>query len=158
MKNLAPVIALIVLAMTSPASPRGSVGPRNDWSTLSAEKLQHLPAPISYAIRAAQKACGDDEPRARTGFLRYLRAESGQEFVSLHFDQFHCSQPSALCNSAGCTHRIFLTDERGQTREVWHAKAHEIDMDDEAGRAAVNVNCDNSCVSKLLWNGNRFSK
>ena len=158
MRNYLCVVTLVVLAMTSAASARGSVGAQNDWSTLSAEKLQHLPAPISSAIRAAQRACGEDEPRARTGFLRYLRAESGQEFVSLHFDQFHCARPSALCNSAGCIHRIFLTNGRGQTHEVWNAKAHEIDMDDKAGRAAVNVNCDDFCTSRLLWNGNRFSK
>ena len=158
MKNLALIITLIVLAMTPPASARGSVSTRNDWSTLSADKLQHLPAPIGSAIRAAQKACGDDEPRARTGFLRYLRAEIGQQFVSLHFDQFHCAQPSALCSSAGCMHRIFLTDERGQTREVWQAQTHEIDMDDKAGLAAVNVNCGDFCASRLLWNGNGFSR
>jgi hypothetical protein len=55
-------------------------------------------------------------------------------------------------------HRIFLTDERGQTREVWQAQTHEIDMDDKAGRAAVNVNCGDFCASRLLWNGNGFSR
>jgi hypothetical protein len=55
-------------------------------------------------------------------------------------------------------HRVFVVNGSGQAREVWHAQVHEIDMDDRAGRAEVNVNCANLCASRLLWNGSRFSK
>lgn len=158
MKNVLAITSLLALAMTSAAAARSSVSNRNDWSTLSAERLQQLPPQISSAIRSAQKACGEDEPRVRTGFLRYLRAGNGQEFVSLHFDQFHCARPSGLCSSAGCMHRVFITGGRGQAREVWHAQTYEIDMDENAGRATVNVSCGDFCSSKLRWNGSRFSK
>ncbi len=152
------IAALLSLAMTSTAAAIGSFGNRGNWSTLSVETLQQLPSPVSAAIRAAQRACGDDEARARTGFLRYFKAGNGQAFVSLHFDQFHCTHSAALCNSAGCVHRVFVTNARGQAREVWHAQVHELGMDERAGRAALKLECDDVCNSMLLWNGSSFSK
>jgi hypothetical protein len=157
MKITLAITALLSFAITSAAEARGGTT-RFEWSKLSAETLQELPPQISSAIRSAQKACGDDEPRVRTGFLRYLKLHDGQEFVSLHFDQFYCTRFSALCSSAGCMHRVFLADGRGRAREVWHAEVHEIGMDDRAGRPALNVNCDDFCGSPLLWDGSRFSK
>ena len=159
MKNTLAITALLALAITSPAAAHGGpVSNRNDWSTLSGESLQQLPPQISAAIRSAQRACGEDKPQTRTGFLRYLTAGNGQKFVSLHFDQFHCARSSALCSSTGCMHRVFVINGSGQAREVWHAQVHEINMDDRAGRAEVNVNCADFCASRLLWNGSRFSK
>ena len=58
----------------------------------------------------------------------------------------------------GCMHRVFVINGSGQVREVWHAQVHEINMNDRAGRAEVNVNCADFCASRLLWNGSRFSK
>ena len=97
-------------------------------------------------------------PKLVPGFYDYLRAGNGQKFVSLHFDQFHCARSSALCSSTGCMHRVFVINGSGQAREVWHAQVHEINMDDRAGRAEVDVNCADFCASRLLWNGSRFSK
>ena len=156
MKTLA-LSALFALAGISSASALSSMGGRNDWSTLSAERLQQLPSQISAAIYAAQKACGEDEPRIRTGFLRYLKVQDGKEFVSLHFDQFRCARSSALCNSAGCLHRVFVSNRRQQAREVWRGQVYEIDMDDHAGRAIVNIRCGDSCASRLRWNGRALS-
>ena len=143
------VTALFALVVTSSASALSSMAGRNDWSTLSAERLRQLPPQISAAIRAAQKVCGEDEPRVRTGFLRYLKVQDGKEFVSLHFDQFHCARSSALCNSAGCLHLVFVATRRRQAREVWRGHVYEIDMDDHAGRAIVNIRCGDSCDSRL---------
>ena len=157
MKITVAIAALLALAMPSMAVAKGSFS-NQGWSTLSAETLQHLPSPIGSAIRAAQRACGDDEARARTGFVRYLRAGNGSQFVSLNFDRFHCTHSQALCNSDGCMHRVFVTNGRGQTREVWHAPAHEFDMDNRAGQAALKVNCDDGCGPALLWKGNQFSR
>jgi hypothetical protein len=157
MKNTLAIAALLSLVIVSATEAKGAF-PRDEWSKLSAEELQQLPPQISSAIRSAQEACGDDEPRVRTGFLRYLKLRDGQEFISLHFDQFYCTRSSVLCNPAGCMHRVFLINGRGHAREVWHAEVHEISMDDRAGRPALNINCDDVCSSPLLWNGNRFSK
>jgi hypothetical protein len=158
MKTILALSVLLALAVSSPASAFGSLGARNDWSTLSTKRLQQLPPQISSAIREAEKACGDDEPRARSGFLRYLKARNGEEFISLHFDQIHCTRPSALCNSAGCLHRIFRSDGRQHVREVWHGQVHDIDMDADAGRPSVNIHCGDTCASRLRWNGKTFSK
>ncbi|SIO61406.1 hypothetical protein SAMN05443247_11890 [Bradyrhizobium erythrophlei] len=157
MKKILAVTALFALAVTSPAAALSTMGGRNDWSTLSAERLQQLPPQISAVIRAAQKACGEDEPRVRTGFLRYLKVQDGKEFVSLHFDQFHCARSSALCNSAGCLHRVFVSNGRQQAREVWRGQVYDIDMDDHAGRATVSIRCGDSCASRLQWNGRALS-
>lgn len=155
MKTLA-VTALFALAINSSASALGSMGGRSGWSTLSAERPHQLPPQISAAIRAAQKACGEDEPRVRTGFLRYLKVRDGSEFVSLHFDQFHCAR-SALCSSAGCLHRVFVSKGRQLAREVWCGQVYEVDMDDYAGRAIVTIHCGDSCASRLQWNGRALS-
>jgi hypothetical protein len=53
-------------------------------------------------------------------------------------------------------HRVFVVNGSGQAREVWHAQVHEIDTDDRAERAQVNVSCADLCASRLLWNGSRF--
>ena len=149
------VTALLVLAVTSSASALSSPG-RNDWTTLSAEKLQQLPRQVVFAIRVAQKACGDDEPRVRTGFLRYLKSQSGEEFISLHFDQFHCNRHQAICNSAGCLHRVFVSTGRHPVREVWHGQAYDIDLENQSARPSLNVHCESSCTPRLQWNGQSF--
>ena len=157
MKKTLVIAALFAVAFACAAVARSPLGTRNDWSTLSAERLQQLPPQISSAIRTAQRACGDDEPRIRTGFMRYLKARNG-ELISLHFDQFYCSRSWALCNSAGCLHRVFVSNGREQTREVWHGQVHDIDMDDQAGRPTVKIHCGDSCNSTLQWNGRGFSQ
>jgi hypothetical protein len=158
MKRALAIAALLTITMPSTAAAIGSFSNSNSWSTLSAEMLHELPSPISSAIRAAQRACGDSEARAQTGFVRYFKADNGEEFVSLHFDRFHCTHSSALCNSVGCLHRVFVTGRRGEAREVWHAQTHELGMDRRSGRAALKIDCGNFCNSMLLWNGSRFSK
>lgn len=154
MKRILAVSALFALMVSSSASALSS-GSRSEWSTLSAERLQQLPLQITSAIRAVQKACGDDEPRVRAGFLRYLKGRNGEEFISLHFDQFHCARSSTLCNSAGCLHRVFVSKGR-QAREVWRGHVYDIDMDDFAGRAGVNIRGCDACTSRLQWNGKTF--
>jgi len=158
MKNTLALTVLLAVAVTSSAAARSSSAARSDWSTLSAEKLQQLPSAVTSAIRAAQKICEDDEPRIRTGFLRYLKGRNGEEFISLHFDQFHCTRSSALCSSAGCVHRIFRSSGQQHIREVWHGQVQDIDMDADAGRPSVNIHCGGSCTSRLEWNGRAFSQ
>jgi hypothetical protein len=155
MKKSLAVAALFALVVSSSASALSS-GSRSEWSTLSAERLGQLPLQITSAIRAAQRACGDDEPRVRAGFLRYLKGRNGEEFISLHFDQFHCARTTALCNSAGCLHRVFVSNGRQQAHEVWRGQVYDIDMDDVAGRAGVNIRCGDACASRLQWNGKAF--
>lgn len=155
MKKTLAATTVLALAMTSAANARGGIN-RNEWSTLSAETLQQLPPQISSTIQAAQKACGQSEPRVRTGFLRYLKGNNGVEFVSLHFDQFQCAS-SALCSSTGCLHRVFVTNGR-QAREVWSGRVYEIGLSDRLGRTALNIGCDDFCNSSLLWNGSAFSR
>ncbi len=157
MRNIMAVTTLFVLAITSSASALSAIGGRNDWSLLSANRLQQLPPQVSSVIRAAQRACGEDEPRVRTGFLRYLKGRNGEEFISLHFDQFHCARSAALCNPAGCMHRVFVSNQWQRAREVWRGQAHDIDLDDVAGRASVTIYCGDTCSSRLHWNGTAFS-
>ncbi|MGY3610714.1 MULTISPECIES: hypothetical protein [unclassified Bradyrhizobium] len=158
MKNSMALTMLFVLSITSSASALSAIGSRNDWSVLSTDRLQRLPQQVGSAVRAAQRACGEYEPRVRTGFLRYLKGRNGEEFISLHFDQFHCARSSALCNSAGCIHRVFVSKQRQQAREVWRGQVHDIDMDDVAGRASITIHCGDTCSSRLHWNGNAFSR
>jgi len=38
-----------------------------------------------------------DSIRVRSRFIRYLKDANGNEFVALHFEQFHCANRPALC-------------------------------------------------------------
>jgi len=61
------------------------------------ERLQQWPSSVRVAILNAQKICGEDSIRVRSRFIRYLKDANGNEFVALHFEQFHCANRPALC-------------------------------------------------------------
>ena len=153
------LIVVAFFAASTSAAALSSFPSRGGWSNLTSERLQQLPSSVRAAILNAQKVCGEDSISVRNGFIRYLKDASGNEFVALHFDQFHCTNRSALCTPAGCLHRIFVTRDGFAHREVWHAHVQEVDVANETGRMSASVDCSREgqyCAAVLRWNGKQL--
>lgn len=151
------IVFMVCLAATA-ANARASGMAQGKFSPLSNEHLQRLPPAIHKAFKSAQLLCRDDTINVRTGYLRYLKGSSGDEFVAIHFDQFACSNRDALCSPNGCLHRVFVS-RGGKYREVWRGDVFEIDMSIDSGVPSVNVDCSRGgsfCRYQMQWNGKRF--
>lgn len=151
------VVALV--AASTDANAFSSSAPQGGWSNLTSERLQQLPSNVRAAVLNAQKICGEESISVRSGFMRYLKDVSGDEFVALHFDRFHCANRSALCTSTGCLHQIFVARNGLAHREVWRDHVQEVDMTNETGRMSANVECSREggrCATMLRWNGKQL--
>lgn len=151
-------IALMVCLTPIGANARGSGMAQGRFSTLSYEQLQRLPPPIHKALKAAQRLCTDNAINIRTGFLRYLKGTTDEEFIAIHFDQLECFNRDALCSPNGCLHRVFVS-KGGTLREVWRGDVLEIDMSTELGIPSIDVDCSRRgsfCRYRMQWNGKRF--
>lgn len=152
------LIALIVCLTSTGVNARAAGTAEGKFSTLSHERLRRLPPVIHKTFKAAQFLCMDDEINVRTGYLRYLKASAGDEFVAIHFDQFGCSNRDALCSPKGCPHRVFLS-RGGMHREVWRGDVFEIDMSIDSGIPSIYVDCSQAgsfCRYQKQWDGKRF--
>lgn len=148
----------LLLASAPHALAFSFAGAHDDWALLPAARLKQLPPPVERTIRAAQKACGDDQIRVRTGYVRYLPGAHGGTFVSLHLDQIHCNNRAALCRADSCRHHVYLASGPAGAREVWHGYAQEIDLDHAAGATALTLRCGDVCQATLRWNGRQFGR
>jgi hypothetical protein len=151
--------AIALVAVSIDANAFSSVAPGGGWSNLQIRRLQQLPPIVRAEILKAQKACGEDSINVRNGFIRYLKDGRGDEFIALHFDQFHCANLSALCTSTGCLHKIFVARDGMSHRELWHDHVKEVDMTNETGRMSAAVDCGREgryCATMLRWNGTQL--
>jgi hypothetical protein len=126
---------------------------------LTTQCLQQLPSIVRAEILRAQKARGEESIIVRSGFIRYLNDVHGDEFIALHFDQFHCASRTALCTSTGCLHKIFVARDGLAHREVWHDYVQEVEMTNETGQMSVGVECGREgryCATMLRWNGRQL--
>jgi hypothetical protein len=153
------LIMLALMAMSPGARAFSSSPSQGGWSNLTTERLQQFPSIVRAAIINAQKTCGEESIGIRNGFIRYLRDANGDEFVALHFDQFHCANGSTLCTSSGCLHQIFAARDGRTYREVWYDHVLEVDMTNETGRMSASVRCGGEgkhCATMLRWNGEQL--
>jgi hypothetical protein len=154
------LLIMLALVAVSPSARAFSSSPsQGGWSNLTTERLQQFPSIVRTAIVNAQKSCGEESIGIRSGFIRYLRDAIGDEFIALHFDQFHCANRSTLFTSSGCLHQIFAALDGSTYREVWHDHVKEVDMTNETGRMSASVRCGgegNHCAMMLRWNGKQL--
>lgn len=151
-------IALMICITASGAMARASGQAQGRLVPLSSGQYSRMSPAIRSALEMANRSCGDEYITVRNGFLRYLQGGTGEEFTAVHFDEIGCANRAALCSSAGCLHRIFVTRGSSQ-REVWRGRASEIDMSIVAGRPSIEVHCGDfghGCCRRLTWNGSRF--
>lgn len=157
-KTVFALMSSLLLAPAPPAFAFSFAGAHSDWTPLTTERLKQLPPAVERTLRAAQKACGDDEIRVRTGYVRYLPGAHGAAFVSLHLDQMHCNNRAALCSAGSCLHHVYIASGGAAAREVWHGYAQEIDLDHAAGATALTVHCGDACQRTLHWDGRQFGR
>jgi hypothetical protein len=153
-------ILIIMLAFTAADARARSAGfTLNNWSVLSLRRLNGLPPPLRASIEKAQHLCSEEDIRVRNGYLRYLIDPSGDEVVTINFDQFHCNS-AALCSSQGCLHRVFVS-HGGNYREVWQGIVREIDMEVNSGHVLLHISCESTqqthCPRELRLTGKRGS-
>lgn len=149
---------MLICLMPSGAMARASGQAEGRLVPLSSGQFARLSPAIRSAIEAAKRRCGSEDITVRNGFLRYLQADEGEEFTSVHFDQIGCVNREEVCSSDGCLHRVFVS-RAGTQWEVWHGKAFEIDMSIVSGVPSIEVHCgafDHSCCKRFMWDGRRF--
>lgn len=152
------VIALMICLTASGAMARASGQVQGRLVPLASGQYDRLSPIVRSALESAKRACGNEYITVRNGFLRYLQGPVGEEFTAVHFDEIGCANRVALCSSAGCLHRIFVT-RGGLQREVWRGRASEIDMSIVVGSPSIEVHCGDfghGCCRHLTWNGSRF--
>ena len=152
------VMALIICITTSGAMARASGQAQGRLVPISSSQYHRLSPAIRSTLEVAKRACGDEYITVRNGFLRYLQGGTGEEFTAVHFDEIGCAKRAELCSSNGCLHRVFVT-RAGLQREVWRGNVFEIDMSIVSGVPSIEVHCrgdNDSCGSRLIWNGRRF--
>jgi very-short-patch-repair endonuclease len=131
-----------------PAQSRGSTATERPHA---AEHIEGLSADLRRGIASRERACGNT---AAAGHYFSVSIEAGgQRFVSLHFEDFVCTNRAAICNVDGCLHEIYL-ESRGRHRLVFSVRARDVKMTDGGG-AGLEVNYGTS--NKFFrWNGARF--
>ena len=153
-------VPALMLALFVTGAQAGSPTPAQKiWSGVSRQHMQRIPVVARVALQQAQRLCGEDNIWVRDGFLHYLHGPTGEEFVVVHFDEFHCNNAHALCSSEGCLHRVFFTKSGGKYGEVWRGHVHEIDMNVSSGQPSMDIYCGHNgtfCNHQLRWNGTQF--
>lgn len=78
----------------------------------------------------------------------------GQSFVSLHFEDFVCTNRATICNVDGCLHEIYL-ESRGRYRLVFSTRAGDVRLTNDGGVVGIEVNYRTS-NRFFKWNGAHF--
>ena len=100
------------------AMARASSATENPWA---AEHIEGLPSDIRAEVRARARACGN-----KAAAVHYFSVRSPpppERFVSLHFEDFACTNRAAICDDGICLHPRYL-DVRGRQRLVFSTRAH----------------------------------
>jgi hypothetical protein len=156
---LRAVLALMLALFVTGAHARAASPAQNGWSFVSPQHMERMPAVARVAIQEARRLCGGEDIRVRNGFLRYLNGPTDEEFVVVHFDEFHCTNGHALCSSQGCMHRVFFAKSGDKYREVWRGNVRQIDMKVSSGHPSMDIDCGHygaHCNHHLRWNGSQF--
>ena len=131
-----------------PAQSRGSMASERPHA---AEHIEGLPADLRRGIAARERACGNT---AAAGHYFSVSIEAGgQRFVSLHFEDFVCTNRTAICNDNDCLHEVYI-ESGGRHWLVFSVRARDVKMTDGAA-AGIEVNYGAS-NRFFKWNGARF--
>lgn len=136
-------------AFNGTAVARGSFAQEHPFA---AEHINQLPADIRRGLTSRARACGSKVAAAHY-FSTTIEAD-GLRFRSLHFEEFACEAPGAICQPGGCLHEIYL-ESGGRSRLVFSTYARELRMTNHGGIAGLEV-LGNSVRRMLRWNGRSF--
>lgn len=146
----AGALFLAGLLASGQAQARGSMATERPWAS---EHIEGLPADIRRGIVARERACGN---AAAAGHYFSVSIEAGGlRFVSLHFEDFACTNRAAVCNGGGCLHEVYL-ESGGRHRLVFSARARDVRLTNDGGVVGIEVSHGASKKS-FRWNGRSFA-
>lgn len=131
------------------AMARASSATENPWA---AEHIEGLPTDIRSAVRARARACGNEA--AAVHYFSVSITTAGARFVSLHFEDFACTNRAAVCDDGLCLHQLYL-DHRGRQRLVFNTRAHDLRMFNDGDTVGVEV-MGGPSAGRYRWHRGRF--
>lgn len=131
------------------AMARASSATENPWA---AEHIEGLPSDIRSAVRRRARACGNKA--AAVHYFSVSIATARSRFVSLHFEDFACTNRAAICDDGLCLHELYL-DIRGRQRVVFSTRARDLRMFNDGDTVAIEVTGGPS-GGRYRWQGGRF--
>lgn len=144
-----------VLSLVAPVLPCGEAGARGSSSTenpWAAEHIEGLPIDIRREVFARARVCGNT-PAA----LHYFSAsiDAGRlRFVSLHFEDFACTNRAAICDDGRCLHQLYV-DFRGRQRLVFSTRTRDLSMFNDGDTVGIEV-MGGPSTGRYRWQGGRF--
>lgn len=148
-----PMMSALLLAgplsATSAAYARGGFASENPFA---AEHIEALPPEIQHKLSARASACGNRAAAAH--YFSVTIGTNGEQFLSLHFEEFSCRVRTTLCKGDFCLHEVYLRS-RGRHRLVFSAHARDLRMVEVDGTIGLEVT-GGSAHGRYQWNGKRF--
>ena len=139
------------LSATSAAYARGGFASENPFA---AEHIEALPPEIQRKLSARAKACGNKAAAAH--YFSVTIGANGEQFLSLHFEEFSCRARTTLCQGDLCLHEVYLRS-RGKHRLVFSVNARDLKMVKVNGAIGLEVT-GGSARGRYRWSGGRFAK
>lgn len=131
------------------ATARASSATENPWA---AEHIEGLPSDIRSEVRARARACGNKA--AAIHYFSVSIATAGARFVSLHFEDFACTNRATICDDGLCLHQLYL-DLRGRQRLVFSTRAHDLRMFNDGDTVSIEV-MGGPSAGRYRWRGGQF--
>lgn len=144
--------ALSLVASVLPcgeAAARGSFPTENPWA---AEHIEGLPTDIRREVLARARVCGNTA--AALHYFSVSIAAGETRFVSLHFEDFACTNRTAVYDDGLCLHQLYL-DFRGHRRLVFSTRARDLRMFNDGDTIGVEV-MGGPLAGRYRWQGGRF--
>lgn len=153
MSAIVPTMSALLLAgtlfATSAAYARGGFASENPFA---AEHIEALPPQIQRKLSARARACGNKAAVAH--YFSVTIGASGEQFLSLHFEEFSCRVRTTLCEGDLCLHEVYLKS-RGRHRLVFSVHARDLKMVEDDGAIGLEVT-GGASRGRYRWSGGRF--
>lgn len=148
--RMAGVLSLVASVLPcGEGAARGSSSTENPWA---AEHIEGLPIDIRREVLARARMCGNTA--AALHYFSVSIDAGGTRFVSLHFEDFACTNRAAVCDDGLCLHQLYL-DSRGRQRLVFSTRAQDLRMFSEGGSVGFEVTGGPS-AGRYRWQRGRF--
>ena len=152
---LVTFVLLFVASFLPLAQARGGMASEDRWAPAH---IDGLPGEIRRSLVRWQRMCGVPAA-AEHQFALYLESpDKRHQFIALHFEQFRCTDRTALCTKAGCLHQVYVS-AGGTYRLVLSTHVSELELKIVGKAPAVEIACAQSpggCLRTLIWRGSRF--
>jgi hypothetical protein len=81
---------------------------------------------------------------------------AGRRYLTLHFEQLHCDDRTAICSATGCLHEVY-EHRHGRFQKVTSLRTLELRVVGSSGRAVIETDCGLGSLNSLKWGGKRFA-